>query len=65
MHRSLFRSSLVLMACAALMGCPSPDNPKMPDIKPTVFKKDTTVPAGKGEGGPYGASKKYQDLMKH
>ena len=56
---------LVLMTCGCLAGCNSPDNPKMPDIPPSNIKADTSTPNSRGEGRqPYGASKKYQDMMK-
>ena len=54
---------LVLLACGGLAGCNAPDNPKMPDIAPVNIKKDTAVPNSEGGRQPYGASKKYQDMM--
>jgi len=56
-------SLAVLVPCGALVGCSGADNPKMPDIPPQQIKVDSAVPKTAGGGQPYGASKKYQDMM--
>jgi hypothetical protein len=65
MRRASLRITLGLLVFGPSMGCTGEvNNPKMPEIAPVKIQVDTTAPKGRGEGGqPYGASKKYQDMM--
>jgi hypothetical protein len=67
--RSAFSRAVVALSllapCCGVLGCTSgADNPKMPDIPPAKIEPDTKVPPSPGTAKePYGASKKYQDMM--
>jgi len=64
MPASYFRTLFVLMALGCVGGCSTGDNPKMPDVPPQKITVDSTPPKNRGDGqSPYGASKKYQDMM--
>jgi len=68
MYPSPLKLFSCLVACGSLVGCNGGDvnNPKMPDIPPAKIQVDSSVPKGRGDGGqPYGANKKYQDMMNH
>jgi hypothetical protein len=65
MNSSFLKTFSALMVCGCVVGCSAADNPKMPDVAPVKIEPNTTVPNTTGqEKQPYGASKKYQDLMK-
>ncbi len=61
----LLGTLMTLMACGSLAGCNSADNPKMMDVPPPKIQPDTSAPPSQGASKePYGANKKYQDMMK-
>jgi hypothetical protein len=68
MHPSSLRMFIAVAVCGSVVGCNSNDvnNPKMPEIAPVKIQVDTVVPKAVGDArSPYGASKKYQDMMNH
>jgi len=64
MSPSTPRVFFALIACCSLAGCTGEVNtPKMPDVPPPKIEVDTSAPKARGGDAPYGANKKYQDMM--
>jgi len=66
MFLSSLRIFACLVACGSLVGCSGGEvnNSKMPDLPPPKIEADTAAPKSRGDASqPYGASKKYQDMM--
>ena len=64
MNSTLLRILLVLVPCGLLPGCSSADNPTMVKVEAPKIEPNTATPKTRGSASePYGASKKYKEMM--
>ena len=55
--------TVAVLAPGLFLGCNTADNPKIPEVAPANITPDKEVPKTGETKAPYGAAKKYQDMM--